>query len=220
VALAAVVIAIVGWQVNLRDQERLFIHQVKNEARKEIVAAVRKHQDAITVVNTTLKACELTGHQSIEHWSDHELKTVSEQLASGHREIQSRKWLLVLEQYELLFPATKRARGELAVYGRLGCDMLSDIVLRFDGSRVTAATFYKSADTIQRLTDESLLLEDLLVYVQNETLSDIVEREVASGRPASKRDSPRFALKDGALTLIDAAGNRVFSDRQKDGSTT
>jgi hypothetical protein len=48
VALFAVIVTVIGWTVNQKAQQRLFLHQVTNAARNELVEAVRKYQAAVS----------------------------------------------------------------------------------------------------------------------------------------------------------------------------
>lgn len=62
-----------------------------------------------------------------------------------------------------------------------------------------------------------LLLEDMLVYIQNEALADIVARRVPVFRPRLHTDTPRFVLRGEDLFIAKADGTLMFPRTEANG---
>ena len=117
------------------------------------------------------------------------------------------RWVFVLEQYEVLFPETARCRIQLvhrSVRVRDGLltffsDMLMDSARREE--IITTAEPLRG-----ELSDQSALLKDLLVHLQNATLGDVVGREAPFRQPPDPA-VPRIVMRKGHLTIVEGQGN-------------
>jgi hypothetical protein len=70
VSLLAVIITVIGWAVSQRAQRRLFLHQVKNAARNEIIAAIRNSQNALGALQQLLFAISIQPNGNDAWWRD------------------------------------------------------------------------------------------------------------------------------------------------------
>jgi hypothetical protein len=112
--IVAAAVTAVGWTINQRAQRRLFIHNIKNEARKELVAAIRVHQDFLIAVMRELFAASIhaNSQSKARRWTVNQWEGWRDHFEEVLRR-DSKDWVLLLEQYEVVFPETRRCRLDL-----------------------------------------------------------------------------------------------------------
>lgn len=215
VAVGLIVTAI-GWFISARltgrEQTRLFQHNVINTARLDLAVQIREEQEWIGRLlgfgfryrGALICRKQLPGVQDIAvetlFWVD--------QARAGHKilhreQAPGRTLTMLLEEYELLFPDTKRVRHQLS---RLS----QQIVQRYTDWLVYLCDPKKSETVIVALEnrlntedgDYSALLEDLRVHIQNAALSKIMGRSVALRQPKDPKLPIMVMQSDGLLDVV------------------
>jgi hypothetical protein len=196
IALIGWLVTTIGWWVSLRNQKKLFRHQVKNTARGEIVAALRARQDAVLALSRTILPVSM-GRRHLD-----EIRC--QRAFDGYRAIpksDDARWITLLEEYEAVFPKTAKCRHELVRRTM----KLSEDLRFFFRCLIDPADRAHALDSIDslmnRLSDEVGLLEDLLVYVQNETLGAVFGTKAPFWRPTDERAVRIVTGKRGYLEI-------------------
>jgi hypothetical protein len=222
-AAASVVIAFIGWMLTTAgwfasarlssiSQERMFLHNVINAARLELVAEIRREQDWIQNVNglagkyqgAVLVRKYAPGnqqHPSVESrfWLDQN-RIGRETLFAQRRA----KLTIALEEYELLFPATPRVRGQLAIFTReqvleVYAPLLNDLMR---GGAASTAAIEKMDARQDANSDYAAILEDLRVHVHNVSLSEITGRRLPARVPLDPTVPLLVMRSDGLLDVV------------------
>lgn len=201
-----------GWFVSQQAQRKLFVFQVKNTARAEIVKALRKQQGLIQSISGQVLTLKLDRGATGSHtsaWNEakwHEFFHAY-QRATGAADSG---WIFMLEEYEVLFPETAECRRQLV--GRQ-LDLTERCAAFFfntlDPSR-RPATYEQAEQLFDALYDQVALLEDMIAHVQTATLGEVVGREVPIRQPIDPA-TPRVVMgRNGQLTI---QGDAPSSDR-------
>ena len=172
-------IILVGWPLTAGLSWRLFLHKVMDDARRDIVSAIRAEQ------NRNGKAYGLS------------------RLFPSH---QSSNLLMVMEEYEILFPETRRVRAQLGqrineidrVYPPL-------VAAIFDEGRRDAAIEQLEQRLLCHL-EYVAVLEDLSRHVQNATPAEVTGRTIPPRTPKDKSFPLMSKRADG---LLDISANGV-----------
>lgn len=188
-AFGGLVVSIVGWfvtyRLTLKSQSNLLVHQLRNEARREIIRDLRDYQEWLTDYTTLILKAKIDALQYAE---------ISDLVSRSPV-----TWVYSLEDYEILFPATRQCRQELLTrHNSISNFVLAHAVLSQDQSYSEAV----SAAAAQRdfVLDQVALIEDLKVYIQNLCLAGITGYTV-----------PERTLRDPSLPKLveDKSGNLV-----------
>lgn len=207
--IIAVSIAILGWLVkhslSIRAQNKAFLNNLKNEAR--------------IIISKELKEYYLKLHKLFEEESNllekivdvRKLATIRvNELTQRIRSLISSfefrpDFILVLEEYESLFPETKEAREILQKNH-------ADIKIHLDEiykTFISSNDYSKMFEAIRAINGSAIaaqkwLTQDLLVIIQNITIGDFTGNKVEQwgfkGKIPVKH--PRFVLdKNGKIVL-------------------
>jgi hypothetical protein len=201
------VISVVGWLVTAlswmvaqRGQRRLFVHRIKNAARLEIVAAIRERQANVRAISASLlrltQEHRLGGFAWAE-WISHVRPLI------GRTPDSDLQWIHLLEQYEVLFPKSADCRRQLVDRHLSLVEDLSRwwLIVLSDGRGIECV--HQAKELVGRLDTETALLDDLLVYLQNSTLGDVVGLHLEFRSPKDSQ-APRIVVaKDGRPSLWD-----------------
>jgi hypothetical protein len=201
------VISVVGWLVTAlswmiaqRGQRRLFVHRIKNAARLEIVAAIRERQANVRAISASLlrltQEHRLGGFAWAE-WISHVQPLI------GRTPDSDLQWIHLLEQYEVLFPKSADCRRQLVDRHLSLVEDLSRwwLIVLSDGRGIECV--HQAKELVGRLDTETALLDDLLVYLQNSTLGDVVGLHLEFRSPKDSQ-APRIVVaKDGRPSLWD-----------------
>jgi hypothetical protein len=203
-------IAVTGWVVvyrlNVKAQRKQFINSVRNEARRDIVRAIRQEQEWLSKVSVQLFALKFPA-SSVDGGADQiwtEKCTATETaLRSDRGEV-----LITLEEYETLFPHTRVCRGELSKllfsYGADASNIARDV-----RDPKTRSQALRDANHLaeERSKEIAMLLEDLRVHIQNVALGEITGHKVIQKRPARFDKLPRLLPgDDGQLRVTKVEG--------------
>ena len=203
----AAVIGVVGWLVTAlswmvaqRGQRRLFVHQVKNAARLEIVEAIRERQANVRAISASLLRLtmehRLGGFAWVE-WIEHVQPLIGRPPDSGLQ------WIHLLEQYEVLFPKSADCRRQLVDRHLTLVEDLSRWWLVVLSDERGIECVQQAKELVGRLETETALFDDLLVYLQNSALGDAVGLHVEFRKPKDSQ-APRIVVaKDGRPSLWD-----------------
>lgn len=212
IAIIALVIVVIGWIVthilSIRAQNRNFVNQVKNSARLEIVDSIKKYQywlieaeTALLSLNTkvALQECNLQ-----VDW----VKTRIELIEIFHtlHPSDASRWMHLLEAYEILFPKTREARIFLIEQdGKVG-EFLNECFNKLG----TWSNFCElkriveeiGKDSLEILGNQTALIGDLLVYLQNVCLSSFTHYEIPERVPQDLSLPRLISDKKGNIKII------------------
>jgi hypothetical protein len=166
-----------GWFVSQRAQRKLFVSQVRNSARGEIVAALRTEQGVMRELHGAVLSLDVAYKYGglPDRWNE-----VFEKLQMIVAKSDA-QWVFTLEQYEVLFPETAECRRQL--------------VARAKQLNTTVTTLCRLAPRggPQRSPSESEAFDHGLIRVrclrmcscifQNATLGEVVGRSVPFRQP-------------------------------------
>lgn len=216
-------IAVLGWLVahalSLRAQRLQFQHSTLDAARREITPRIRDYQNWLSEVGAWVRMLGVM-KVAVEHGFpvDYTAK-VNELAAFNGRKTDQRAWSIALEDYEILFPDTSRARARLDRRGlriTFGLEPVFKQLLSgaikpltpgdFDNLVATATTVLPEID------DLSALLEDLRIHLQNGTLSETMGRAIPERAPTVAALPRLKLLKDGKLEVVNANNEPLDKD--------
>lgn len=215
-AFVGFVVTAIGWFISARlserAQTRLFQHNIINTARLDLARQIREEQEWIgkllglgflyrgALINRKNQTAPLDANLETMFWIS--------QSREGHhilyrRQNPGRMLTMLLEEYELLFPETKRVRHQLS-------RLLQEIVMRYGVWLHDLYDLSKCEATIVTLEgrlgtedgDYSALLEDLRVHIQNSALSKIMGRSVALRQPQDPKFPIMVMQADGLLDIV------------------
>jgi hypothetical protein len=179
----ALIVSIAGWVVThaftLRAQRRQFLNSVKDDARKDVVAAIRREQHWALAVDGALRALPMIQlseqHGMRVDWFA-EWRKLHGIIYDGRGNL-----LMVFEEYENVFPETKTCRWEVATASRELAERATEInqALLYPAERAAAIA---KAEKLANENDVGAFMEDLRVHVQNRVLGEITGWKVAQRR--------------------------------------
>lgn len=208
-------IILVVWPLTAWLSCRLFLHKVMDGARRDLVSAIRAEQDRTSKAYRLSWQFELArrGGKQLPHPPDtsQELAFWFQQNVEGRAPLfspshQSSSLLMVMEEYEILFPETRRVRAQLRhrmteidrVYPPLATAIFDE------GGRDAAIEQLQ-----QRLPcdlEYFAVLEDLRRHIQNATFSVVTGRTVPPRIPKDKSFSSFLSKRADGLLDISANG--------------
>ena len=202
IALLGWAVTGLGWYVSQRSQRKAFLYQVMNTARGEIIRGWRARQDVVMdlAITTLMIATEHRAGRTAD-WAEAKW---SEQFHKYQAVIarEDSQWLFVLEQYQVLFPETEHCRRQFVERLRT----LTPDIGNFFVDLLTPAQRENALGRANllhdRLMDESALVEDMLVHIQNVTLGKIVGKTVSFRTPLNA-NLPRIVMKSGRLEIVE-----------------
>lgn len=210
------VVTAVGWFISARlserAQTRLFQHNIINAARLDLTAQIREEQERIgqllglgfryggALINRKSQAGALDANVERLFWID--------QSRAGHailyrQQRPGRTLTMLLEEYELLFPETKRVRHQLS---RLSQEIVSRYAIwlhdLYDLSKCEATIVTLEGRLGTEDGDYSALLEDVRAHIQNSALSKITGRLVDLRKPQDPKLPIMIMQSDGLLDIV------------------
>lgn len=204
-SLPGVLVAVIGWYVtqrnNLRAQSRVFINQLTNDARGQLVESIRGYTDLLSKLYAKY-------HSAI---ADPPLAGVVRRFRGEVTSIiydpAGFDWLFRLEEYELLYVETRNVRRQLSARH----SAIQDEMLKFVQDCEAAASAGKllsyTEQEIRRrgsvIMDQIALFHDLAIYIQNKALGSILNQTV----PERTREGPGAQIRlgaDGQLQIINS----------------
>jgi len=200
IGFAGWLVTALSWMVAQRGQRRLFVHQIKNAARLEIVEAIRERQANVRAISASLARLTLEhrlGGFAWAEWIAHVQPLI------GRTPDSNLQWIHLLEQYEVLFPKSADCRRQLV---DRHLSLVEDVsrwwlIVLSNGRGLDCVQ--QAKELVGRLDTETALFDDLLVYLQNSTLGDVVGLHLEFRRP-KEGQAPRIVVaKDGRPSLWD-----------------
>lgn len=186
-AMTTVIVTVVGWGVttmwSFRNQRQLLVFQIRNEARLSLAETIREEQEWIGDIASlgrsmqTAKALRDLQSQYFQQkdwdfWYKH--NTTAREKLYRHG-APGKTLIMVLEEYELLYPETRRFRFQLAhrrsqILEEVGV-LVMDLVEDAKRDQAIAALIARSNGDMDYLA----ILEDLRCHVQNRSLSTLFD---------------------------------------------
>lgn len=200
--LAAVGLAIAGWLalhlLQIRALRKNLINQIRNDGRKQIAEALREYQDWCSKVSTRLSGLELSFLNGMPVWSDERWRRVLEELHELFWNDATTQWIFAIEENEILFPQLKRPRQQLSDCQAEISKSLSAFMFAIRTPSERLKAIQDAQGVVERLREQSALVEYLHVAVQNIALGQIVGRRRAMPGP-----------RDVSLVRLIAKGSRL-----------
>lgn len=231
VPLVTVLLTLAGWFVNARlaeaAQERLFLHNIINQARLDIGHAITAEQKWIwNIIGLQTRYRSLQQNQRAvpppANDPDRDRRQWLEAFDLGKAAVfggpeRERSVNRALEEYELLFPETSRVRIQLNGRHIDIADAYRQLIEGLFGDYDRREAVITSME--QRLGANmgySFVLGDLRSHIQNASLSRITGRRIPPRQPKD----PKYALmKVGADGLLDVVENGQSWPTQYGGGT-
>ena len=211
VAFLAIAVTVFGWYkttgLQATEQEKLHELQVAaqrellrlkllNEARYELRQVLRQEDDR-------LGGCSAGLH--VLRFSDPVTPELRAQVAQTLRtamRLGATDWLFVLEANAALFPEVRVARLQLGQRQM----KLNDEFRRYADLLASAGPLHRqfdaaAEDLVNNISDQSALLGDLQIHVQNRALSPVSGHATPGRQPPSDR-VPRLIMEDGNLVIF------------------
>lgn len=215
-AFIGFLITAIGWfmsaRLSERAQTRMFQHNIINTARLDLTAQIREEQEWISnLMGLGFRyRGALINRQHLPGPRDPAIESLFwlEQSAAGQRilyrrQAPGRTLTMLMEEYELLFPETKRVRHQLSrlsqqIVERYG-EWLRNLydLTKLEAVIKTMEDRYGTEDG-----DYSALLEDLRVHIQNSALSKITGRRVELRKPQDPKLPIMVMQPDGLLDVV------------------
>lgn len=184
--ILAAIPVLLGWvithRLTLRAQEKAFLNQVMNQARVEIVPALRGYQSWLIDLGGMVAYLE-------RGITPEKLAELRDLLHSNDANLN---WILTLEEYEALFPKTRDCRHELLAVQRTISSQFFQLTTLHEHAppeRTKILEQVRAHDAVR--LDQIALIEDLRIYVQNTCLSRISGHAVPP-RQATDANVPRL----------------------------
>ena len=218
-AVLPVTIAVVGWAVShwlsIRAQEKNFHNQLLDRSRVDISQALHAYQDWLGHISGALRTCSTNVALERKGFANWDLvrKNVSD-LISNHR--AGAGWIIILEEYEGLFPETRDVR--IALVGRemeiiqllskLSSDLMGATFLgeKLERREAVAAWAEQQLDLVD---DQEALISDLRVHLQNASLSRITGTHVPLRKPLDAARPMIVVGDDGSLRIAPASAHKA-----------
>lgn len=205
-------IILVGWPLTARLAWRVFLHKVMDDARRDLVSAIRAEQDKAYGLSWQFELARQGGKQlphppdtsqELAFWFQQNVEGRAPLLSPSH---QSSNLLMVMEEYETLFPETRRVRAQLARrMNEIHRVYPPPVAAIFDEGRRDVAIEQLQQRLLCDL-EHFAVLEDLRRHIQNETLSEVTGRAMPPRTPKDKSFPLMSKRADG---LLDISANGV-----------
>lgn len=210
-------IAVAGWVtthiLTLRAQRKGFQNQVLDRARTDITAKLRAYQSWLSQLSTWMRTLDFSKAALLAGITPNFREKADELLSLQERSKETREWSLALEDYQILFPETALARFRLdrrhlrildairPVYSQL-----LSLSLAVPTATEVDTVFGVAKSGLSLVEDQSALLDDLRVHLQNQTLSRIMERKLSHRKPHDPTVPRLVPNERGSLEVVDASG--------------
>lgn len=216
VAVFGWLVTFAGWFISARlserAQRRMFLHNLINTARGEIIGEIRAGQDWVTDLNSIAfrSRLALEKHKMLPISDDLQRQLFwHDQAGEAHKMLYSQRGaphrlLTILEEYELLFPETRQVRSQLCIFAQarvMEPFSRSIIDLGIESLREQAISDMQ-VQSDQRM-DYAAVLEDLRVHVQNASLATITGGRVPKRSPLDPTVPIMVAKSDGMLDIVE-----------------
>jgi hypothetical protein len=199
-------LTLVGWIVShvltIRAQRQQFLNTVLDAGRKDVVRAIRRQQAWLSDVGSGLMGLEFVQLRE-EHggggpllWLETSEK-LRRKLFSEHGDLSQ-----ALEEYENLFPQTVVCRVELGQRLIQFLQATNQIVSELFDQNLRQEAIGRARElSLSDRLDLAALLEDLRVFIQNDTLGKITGLKVAHRRVREERAPRLLPDPDGVLRV-------------------
>lgn len=184
------IIATVGWfcayYFNNKAQDKRLKNDITNTARKEITEALREYKKSLSEISSEISGLKFLIDNNFDiNWQEKLVKYSSMFYSLTN------VWNQTLEDYQILFPETKKVRIQLQ-YRNIE---LSNLLTEFDHDLMlyTRDTYNKvqvkvliekaNITILDYILDQICLMEDLRIYLQNHSLSQITGNKVTERQP-------------------------------------
>lgn len=207
IALFAVVIAVIGWLVqyrlNVRANERSYINNIKNQARIEIIRNFKLKEEWLSDVSFFEHRCSMFIH-GISSYQN----VIDSFNNIALTKINSVEWIYTLESYEVLFPKITELRKKMVEIGIKTNEIFYKLISKaFNFSTHSTEdqmeflnNVFKEYEFSSIFLDFRMLLNDLKIYIQNETIGNTVKHK-AELRIPKDRNLPYLEILNNEIKI-------------------
>jgi len=206
---------VLGWIIvhilNNKTNEKLFMNNIINNARKDILEKIRDYQDWLLNSYTGILGIDFNFvlHEMgltvnwIEKQGNYNNLFYSDRRAS--------RWIFCLEEYEILFPETAECRKELldrhSKIQAYTFEFFKELPLgkmqpeEYEEKKSLLIKIKKDAEI---LLDQLSLMVDLQVYIQNKCLGKLTGYKIPEREPEDLSVPKIFQDESGCLKIVPA----------------
>jgi len=214
--IVAVLIAVTGWIIthvlSIRVQNKNFKNVVMNNARLDIMKAIRDYQDWLMKVATaiTMLPVMVTVDEKkimAVNWSEKLLELGD--LFYKHKGKPSVNWIYRLEEYDILFPSLRDCRLALGnlnlTIGHFLEQLTSNLIANatLDKANERKESITKASDNVGIVYDQIFLMQDLMVILQDICLSSITKNKIPERKPEDPNAVRLIKGKNGKIEIYD-----------------
>ncbi len=204
ISVVGLVISITGWIVvhllALRTQKLALINSMRNEGRLEITQRIREFHDCCNEIQSA-SSLAFMDDSLLAAGADNPYRTRANRIRELCTDERLHLWQRSLEEYELLFPETANVRVELLHRSSRVFDEMRLIADRYESGAADPRTSELDAHASE-IWDLVALTWDLLIYVQNKCIGDLVGKHIPA-RQVTSPELPKIATKaNGQLEIV------------------
>ena len=208
--IVVIVIAVFGWiatyRLSVKAQEKSFRNQILNSARLDITKAIRDYQKWLSRFESLTAevsyAIILQENGRSINWME-TIKKIRDELYSDPSFMN---WVMYLEEYELLFTVTPECRHQLLKRH----NQVNEVIHSFVKELISAGFKPEALEIRKKALKEAdknlpirigqlVLMEDLLIYLQNYSLSSITGKRKPEREPKDPSLPRLYTDKKGYL---------------------
>jgi hypothetical protein len=217
ISIIALIIAISGWIVTyiftIKAQNKNFMNQVVNDARLRITKDIREYQNWLGKVDTKINALSFSiiVEEQGRHvdWQDQTAKL--REIFFSDKAVS--KWILSLEEHEILFPETAGCRmdlldrqREIQRYLGLFLEKLQCVSVIPGAAEERKRCIEQAKSKSELLYDQLALMEDLRIYLQNRCLRSFTGNKIPERKPEDM-SLPRLVQNKSGMLEISTSQN-------------
>ena len=204
ISVIGLIISITGWIVvhllALRTQKLALINSMRNEARLEITRKIHEFHDCCNEIQSA-SSIAFMDDSLLAAGVDNPFRTRANRIRELCTDERLHLWLRPLEEYELLFPETTNVRIQLLHRSNQVLAERRSIADRYENGATEPRTSELDAHASE-IWDLVALTWDLLIYVQNKCIGDLVGKHIPP-REVTSPELPKIAMgTNGQLEVV------------------
>lgn len=205
IASIALIITVAGWyftyKLSIDAQNKSFVNQITNDARIAISKSLIEYQSWLGEVQANIITTDAVSKVQTSGIAVNWQEKYKESIKLFFQRGQSNDWIFMLEEHEILFPETRDVRISLLMRQKELRKVLDEYSNGLIAPKEQRAEVIKNTiEKVHFLSDQISLIEDLKIYLQNKTLSNITGNTIPTREPKDP-SLPKIVLHNGKLTI-------------------
>ncbi|HHY39710.1 MAG TPA: hypothetical protein GX502_00475 [Syntrophaceticus sp.] len=204
-SIMALSITIAGWfftyKLNLDAQNKSFLNQITNDARIAITKSLIEYQKWLGEVQANIITTDMISKVQTPVFAVNWQEKFRESIKLFFQHSRSHDWVIILEEYEILFPETRDIRISLLMRQKELTKVFDEYLNGLIAPKEQRIEIIKKTmKKMPLLSDQISLIEDLKIYLQNKTLSDLTGNKIPEREPKDP-SLPKIVSHNGKLTI-------------------